>query len=76
MPKFVKDFLDIYVTEKDIKQSFGDEYVERFSNVDSETGKKKTRKISVSKLTARIIGTSVFIYFLFMFIRLVKVWYI
>ena len=49
--KLVKSFLDVYQDENNIRESYGNEYAERFSVVDPATGKKK---VSVSKVLTRI----------------------
>ncbi|MCL2816019.1 MAG: hypothetical protein FWD23_15595 [Oscillospiraceae bacterium] len=44
MPKFliniVRDFLNIYIEEDKIRESFGNEYADRYSNRNPKTGKK------------------------------------
>ena len=51
MPKFIKDFLNIYVDEEQVREAYGDEYADRFSAVDPATGKKK---ISAAKIFKRL----------------------
>ena len=63
MPKFiknmVKDFLNIYVDENNMRESYGNEYADRFPAVNPATGKKI---ISPKKLFIR--GFIVFMLFL------------
>ena len=49
--KLVKDFLNVYKDENDIRESYGNEYADRFSIIDPVTGKKK---VSVLKVLTRI----------------------
>ena len=51
MPKFitniVRDFLNIYVEEEDIRRVFGNDYADRYSNIDPRTGKKTVSGVKV-----------------------------
>jgi len=71
MPNFIKnairDFLDIYIDENQIREAYGNEYADRFAAVDPVTGKKR---ISVSKVFKRIAGVFIFAIFLFFIIRI------
>ena len=49
--KLVKDFLDIYQDEQNIRESYGNEYADRFSVINPETGKKR---VSVGKVLTRV----------------------
>jgi len=72
MPKFIqniiKDFLNIYLDEKDIREAYGDEYADRFSAINPITGKKK---ISVSKVLKRILIVFILALVLFIIIRMI-----
>ena len=72
MPKFIKDFLDIYAYENE-KQflTFGSELEGRHPKIDPVTGKKK---ISVVKIITRVFGTAVLAYFITMLVRYILVW--
>jgi len=71
MPKFIKklidDFLNIYLDEQDIRDSYGDEYADRFSVFDPVTGKKQ---VSIRKVFMRIVIVFLTLFFLFLMIRL------
>ncbi|MCL2095554.1 MAG: hypothetical protein FWH10_01470 [Oscillospiraceae bacterium] len=47
-----KEFTDIYLDEKNIRESYGDEYADRFSVINPKTGR---RKLSALKLAKRIV---------------------
>ena len=47
-----REFVDIYVDERQIRESFGDEYADRFSTVDPFSGKKQ---VSIAKLLKRVV---------------------
>ena len=53
--RFIKnrcaEFVDIYVDEAQIRESYGDEYADRFSAVDPVTGK---RRVSAAKIVTRV----------------------
>jgi hypothetical protein len=70
MPNFIKnfirDFLDVYIDENQIREAYGNEYADRFAAVDPVTGK---RKISVAKILKRVVGVFIFAIFLFFIIR-------
>jgi len=63
----IKDFCNIYLDEKNIRESYGDEYADRFSSVDPATGRKK---ISVSKILNRILIVFIIIFCLIVIIRM------
>ena len=63
----IRDFLDIYIDENQIREAYGNEYADRFAAVDPVTGKKR---ISVSKVFKRIAGVFIFAIFLFFIIRI------
>jgi len=71
MPNFIKnfirDFLDIYIDENQVREAYGNEYADRFSSVDPKTGKKK---VSVSKVLKRIVGILIFAMFIFFIVRI------
>lgn len=71
MPKFinniVKEFFNIYVEEKDIRQSYGNKYADHFLYVDPITGKKK---ISAEKVFMRILIVFIATIVLFIFARM------
>ena len=73
MPKFIKDFFDIYAYDHDRQfATFGeDELKGRHPKIDPVTGKKK---ISVAKIITRVLGTAVFVYFMIMLVRYIIVW--
>jgi len=73
MPKFIKDFLNIYLDEENIRAAYGDEYADRFSVFDPITGKKK---ISVAKILKRVLIVFLIALNLIWLIRLIIVWYI
>ena len=72
MPKFlknfIKDFLNIYVDDKTIRDAYGEEYAGRFKNIDPVTGKKK---ISASKIIIRVLGVIIAVYFLILLTRVI-----
>ena len=72
MPKFIdkliKDFLNIYQDEQHIRESYGNEYADRFSVVDPATGKKK---ISVGKVCTRIFIVFMIILCLIFLVRMI-----
>jgi len=63
----IKDFLDIYIDENQVRETYGNEYADRFSSVNPVTGKKK---VSVSKILKRIVGVFIFALFLFLIVRI------
>ena len=65
--KLVKDFLNIYQDEQHIRESYGNEYADRFSVVDPVTGKKK---VSVPKLFTRAFIIFMVLLCLFFLIRI------
>ena len=71
MPKFIKniikDFLNIYLDDNDIREAYGDEYADRFSAVNPVTGKKT---ISVSKVITRIFIVFMVLFCVFILIRI------
>ena len=71
MPKFInkiiKDFLNVYQDENDIRESYGNEYADRFSVIDPVTGKKK---VSAKKVGARIFIVFMIILCLIVIIRM------
>ena len=71
MPKFinklVKDFLDIYQDENNIRESYGNEYADRFSIINPATGKKR---ISVAKVFTRAFIVFMVILCLIVLIRI------
>jgi len=62
----VKEFFDIYLDEKDIRESYGNEYADRFSVVNPKTGK---RKISLMKIAKRIVILGVIAFWIIILIR-------
>jgi len=48
----VRDFLNIYVDEKQIRESYGDEYADRYSYLHPVTGK---RYKSITKILKRVV---------------------
>ena len=72
MPKFInkiiKNFFNIYQDENNIRESYGNEYAERFSVIDPATGKKK---VSVSKVITRIFIVLMIILCLIIIIRMI-----
>lgn len=72
MPRFIdkliKDFLDIYQDENNIRESYGNEYADRFSAVDPVTGKKK---ISVGKVLTRVYIVFMVLLCLFFLVRII-----
>ena len=72
MPKFIKDFFDVYAYDNDRQfATFGNELKGRVPKLHPVTGKKI---ISVGKIISRVIGTTVFVYFVAMLIRYIIVW--
>ena len=71
MPKFIdkmiRDFLNIYMDEKNIREAYGDEYADRFSAFDPVTGKKKVSAVKVMK---RIFIVFLVVLFLAFFVRI------
>ena len=73
MPKFkfidniIKDFLNIYKDEKNIRDAYGNEYADRFSVINPATGK---RIISVGKVLMRIFIVFMVALCLFFFVRI------
>lgn len=71
MPKFLKnivrDFLNIYVEEAAIRESFGDEYADRYSNRDPKTGRKM---VSGLKIFTRIVIVFVLTLYIFYIARI------
>ena len=72
MPKFinklVKDFLNVYQDENDIRESYGNEYADRFSVIDPATGKKK---VSVLKVATRIFIVLMVVLCMIVIIRMI-----
>ena len=66
MKNIISDFLNIYVEEKEIRKSYGDEYVNRFT-AETANGKKK---ISVAKIFTRIFIVFIIAIVLFFIIRI------
>jgi len=62
----VKEFVDIYVDERQIRESYGDEYADRFSQVDPATGKKR---ISAAKVLTRVVIAGLAAFWIIIFIR-------
>jgi len=62
-----KEFADIYLDEKDIRESYGDEYADRFSAVNPKTGKKK---ISLMKIGKRIVILGITAFWIIILIRI------
>jgi len=73
MPRFIKDFLDVYQYENDRQfLTFSeDEYKGRHPRLHPSTGKKM---VSISKIISRVFGSVALIYFLIIFIRYIIVW--
>jgi len=71
MPKFIdnmiKDFLNIYLDEKNIREAYGKEYADRFSVLNPITGKKI---VSVRKVLMRIFIVFMVALCLFLFVRI------
>ena len=71
MLKFVKnivrDFLNIYVEESDIREAYGDEYADRYSNTNPKTGKKM---ISGTKVFTRVFIVFMLALCLFFLVRM------
>ena len=71
MPKFIKnivrDFLNIYVEEEDIREAYGNEYADRYSNINPITGKKM---ISGLKVFTRIFIVFMLVLCLFFLVRI------
>ena len=65
----VKDFLNVYLDEKHIREAYGDEYADRFSTINPVNGK---RKISVAKVLQRIFIVFIIAFVLFLFIRIIS----
>jgi len=63
----IKEFFNIYLDEKDIRESYGDEYADRFSVVNPKTGK---RKISLMKIAKRIVILGIIAFWLVIIIRI------
>jgi len=61
-----REFADIYVDERQIKESFGDEYAERFAAINPATGKKQ---ISAAKLLKRVVITGIVAFWIVILIR-------
>lgn len=61
----VREFLDIYVDEEKIRESYGNEYADRFSNINPATGKKTISGLKVI--------TRVFIVFMLILCAIVAV---
>jgi len=68
--KWVKDFLNIYLDEKNIRDAYDDEYADRFSAVHPVTGK---RKISASKVLTRIFIVFMIIFMLIIIVRMATI---
>ena len=63
----IKEFFNIYLDEKDIRESYGDEYADRFSVVNPKTGK---RRISLMKIAKRIVILGIITFWIIIFIRI------
>ena len=68
LKRMINGFLDIYVDENQVRETYGDEYADRFAAVDPKTGKKT---VSVSKILKRIVGVFIFALYLFLMIRII-----
>ena len=68
----VRDFLDIYVDEEKIRDSYGDEYADRFAAVDPVTGKKM---VSPLKIFTRIVIVLISSLCLFFLVRIITTLY-
>ena len=66
--KCVKEFFDIYLDEQDIRESYGNEYADRFSVVDPVTGRKK---ISLLKIGKRIVILIIITFWAIIIIRMI-----
>ena len=67
MPKFIKDFFNVYLDENEIREAYGNEYADRFSVINPATGK---RRISVAKILKRIAIVFILALIIFMLIRI------
>jgi hypothetical protein len=63
----VRDFKNIYVEEDKIREAYGNEYADRYSNKDPKTGKKM---ISGPKIFVRIFIVFIVILCLFFMVRI------
>ena len=63
----VRDFRDIYVDEEQIRESYGNEYADRFSAVDPSTGR---RRISALKVATRIVIVFIVIFWIIVAVRM------
>ena len=64
----VREFFNIYLDEKDIRESYGDEYADRFSVINPKTGR---RRISFMKIAKRIVILGIIAFWLILFIRII-----
>ena len=71
MPKFItniaRDFLNIYVEEDDIRRAYGDDYADRYSNINPKTGKKT---VSATKVLVRVFIVFMTFLCLFLLVRI------
>ena len=63
----IKDFLNVYLDDENIREAYGDEYADRFSVVNPVTGK---RKVSAAKILNRIFIVFILAFVIFIMIRM------
>ena len=65
--KVINNILNIYVEEKDIREAYGSEYADRYSNLNPKTGKKM---ISARKIFVRIVAAVILFLYIFLMVRI------